>query len=190
MFVTDEVPTPERRILCEIAYQHRDMTAAVFRIGAGEVEPRESASSQNAPQVASEGYEICFFAFRLGQTLDFLRLVARADTGEPALKRRFLLYILRDSKPPFSQAFLAEMLVTLSAPNVRALFVPEAGRQAAPAMTQALTVLLQFVEQLNKGEGTRTRECDVRPYDELRKELRRVHDLAKGTGQMTLRGFW
>jgi hypothetical protein len=39
-------------------------------------------------------------------------------------------------------------------------------------------VLLQFTEQLNRDEGTRTRACDAKRYDELQKGIRRPLDLA------------
>jgi hypothetical protein len=186
LFAPDTAPSPERRILCEIAFQHRDMTLAVFRIAAAEVAKPLAQPSQ----AVSEAYEICHFTFRIGHSIDFVRLLGREQSGEPALRRKFLVYILRDCRPPFSRTFLTEVLKTLSAPHVRALFFPEPGRIASAMLTPALGVLVQFTERLNREEGTKTRECDAKQFDELRKEARRTLDLARGTGQPTLRGFF
>jgi hypothetical protein len=78
------------------------------------------------------------------------------------------------------------MVTTLTEPHVGAVFFPEPGRIASSMLSPALGVLLQFTEQLNRDEGTRTRACDAKRYDELRRTL----DLARGTGQPTLRDYF
>jgi hypothetical protein len=185
----ESAPTPERRILCEIAYQHRDMTSAVFRIASSEISKRSRSSAQNDALAVSEVLEVCFFTFRLGRGIEFVRLLGRDRLGEPALRRKFILYVLRDSRPPFSPEFLSELLAVLTKPMIKALFFPEMGRQATGALAAALGVLVQFTECLNRDNGTRTKECDARPYNELRKQAQRALDLARGTGQPTIRSF-
>jgi hypothetical protein len=185
----DSPPTPERRILCEIAFQHRGMCTAVFRIAEAEVTKRSSSAGQNSSLAISEAFKVCFFAFRLGRAIEFVRLLGAERAGEPSLRRKFILDVLRDSRPPFSREFLSELLAVLTAPGVRALFFPEVGRQVVGAQVSALGVMVQFIQGLNRSEETRTEDRDARAYDDLRKRAQRALDLSRGTGQPTLRSF-
>jgi hypothetical protein len=179
-------------MLCEIAFHHETLIPDVFKVASWCILQAQLSEQQARDDVLQDCWDICYYLSLLNDNptkLDFVRLLGtETPFNDDHLKRKFLIYLMRNACPPFTQEFLTEMLACLSKPIVRKLFFPERGHPLPAVFQSGLEMICRFTEQLNRDYATSTYAKDVKPYDELRREARQRLDAAKGS-QYLLRSF-
>jgi hypothetical protein len=184
----EALPSPERLIMSEIAYNHRDLIPHLFKLASDAI--KHIPITRSVDNALLDLYEICFYLFRLGHHLEFLELIGTpTPANDQYLKRKFLVTIMSTVKPPFSKEFLRQMLECLLRPPIKSLFFPDKQKVLPAMLISALDTVARFTEQINRNEATRTYESDAAKFDELRREARRAVEIAKGVSQRTILSY-
>lgn len=181
-------PSAEGEFLIEIAYQHPDLLPSVFKVIETAVKTNKKIVGSALDNLLIDLYTIGMTLFKLGCSIEFVRLLG-ADTPREHnfSKRKKLMEIMRIVEPPYSCEFMHEMIIVLTKPAIRALFFPDKSNvETTASYKQPLEVLIKFCSQMNNDPGTETSEEDAQKYASLCAQARDKLLLVKGTTQRPL----
>lgn len=181
------IASPIKQILCEIAFHHKDLIPQILEmIKYGVKSKREFPTYSD---LLSDLFDVLSFIFFLGDySLDVIKIFADKSDNDTT-KRNPFISILRSVRPPYSKEFLHEMLLCISSPNINSLFFPKE-KKIAGMNVKPLEALLYFLEQLNRDENTETFKNDAYIFDNIRREARRITEIAKNKTQHTLNCYF
>lgn len=183
-------PSSDSVLLREIAYHHADLIPFVFQIVEKAIRTEKKIVGGELHLMMEELYDMGFYLFSLGQSIEFVRLLAvRTPDSHNHAKRKALIDVMRSVAPPFSRRFLTEMLKCLTAPHVKSIFFPASQKMQSSYLT-SLEVLVMFCGQLNQNDDTRTSASEALAYEQLRNQAREILFQAKTKKQATIDSFF
>lgn len=181
------IDSPIKQILCEISFHHTDLIPHILEMIKFGVKSKRVFSTYF--DLLSDLFDVLTFIFFLGDfPIEVIKIFTDESDNDPC-KRNSLISILRSINPPYSKEFLHEMLLCISSPNINCLFFPK-GKKIVGLNVKPLEALLFFLEQLNRDEKSETFPKDAGLFDNIRREARRITEVAKNKTQHTLMSFF
>ncbi len=177
-YTVDFTPSPESQIIQSIAWYHPDMKGKLVNILVDTLKIKRPLSGQRI--FFSDVYDSALVLLAMNAGPNVFRVFTECSNDiEMSVRRIFLIKAMDFMCAPFSQSFLHEFLQVLKHPMVSILFFPQNPKEK-PTIQQmnGLTVLVRFLERLNRGSDSRTTPSDGFEFDEMRRKARLCIDRA------------
>lgn len=185
-------PSPERQILCEIAYWHECLVSQVLDITKKAILKPRNQPGYVIDEFHKDFYEVLYFLYLIGMSFEvFDFIVHKSRPEDRALNRTLIVKMLRAARKPYSKQFLHVVAEALSDPDIHTLFFTSKGQSINKTQITCLEYVCRFAEQINRDDSTRTYDSDAQVFDDIRHQARRTIEISRGrSAQLTLKSFF